>query len=245
TLVDHWEKIEGEAQQDGPAGEPPGAKRALRLKAGDVLIFEEVIGPKTGNPADADPRHRQAVRLTRVTPAIDPLYHPFSSDYGQPIVEIEWCSEDALTFPLCLSAKMPPPDCDCREGISVARGNVILVHNSVPYEEPVGTVDSLPPEPVCATDCEHAETLVTARDFGPHLSQRPLTFSQPLPACGCASEAIVQDPRRALPRNSLSGESTPPRGGAASSSGAASAKWRAKSDLLGSSPDDNDFVVEM
>src|SRR4029077_2790239 len=201
TLVDHWEKIEGEAQQDGPAGEPPGAKRALRLKAGDVLIFEEVIGPKTGNPADADPRHRQAVRLTRVTPAIDPLYHPFSSDYGQPIVEIEWCSEDALTFPLCLSAKMPPPDCDCREGVSVARGNVILVHNSVPYEEPIRTVDSLPPEAVCATDCvpaersapptgAPAETLVLARDFRPHLSKRPLTFSEPLPACGCASEVI-------------------------------------------------------
>jgi hypothetical protein len=245
TLVDSWQNIDGRGQQDRPAGEPPGTKRTLRLKAGDVLIFEEVIGPKTGNPADADPRHRQAVRLTKVTPAIDPLYHPFSSDYGQPIVEIEWCSEDALTFPLCLSAKMPPPDCDCREGISVARGNVILVHNSVPYEEPVGTVDSLPPEPVCATDCEPAETLVTARDFRPHLSQRPLTFSQPLPTCGCACEVIVQDPRRALPWICLTGTSTPPQGAAASSSVAASTKWRAKSDLLGSSIDDNDFVVEM
>src|SRR6185436_16118503 len=109
TLVDTWEKAEGDGQQDGPAGEPPGTRRALRLKAGDVLIFEEVIGPGTGNPADANPAHRQAVRLTKVTPAVDPLYHPFSSDYGQPVVEIEWCSEDALSFPLCLSAKMPPP----------------------------------------------------------------------------------------------------------------------------------------
>lgn len=66
-------------------GEPPGAIRALNLKAGDVLIFEEVIGPGTGNPSDADPRHRQAVRLTRVTPAIDPLYHPYGPDWGQPV----------------------------------------------------------------------------------------------------------------------------------------------------------------
>ena len=28
------------------------------IKAGDVLIFEEVIGPKTGDPDDADPAHR-------------------------------------------------------------------------------------------------------------------------------------------------------------------------------------------
>src|SRR6185437_4138660 len=44
---------------------PPGTVRALHLQVGDVLIFEEVIGPKTGNLADADPKHRQAVRLPR------------------------------------------------------------------------------------------------------------------------------------------------------------------------------------
>ena len=33
---------------------------------GDVLIFQEVIGPQTGDPADADLRHRCAVRLTAV-----------------------------------------------------------------------------------------------------------------------------------------------------------------------------------
>ncbi|MEP7187421.1 MAG: putative baseplate assembly protein, partial [Rhodanobacter sp.] len=39
-------------------------QRALRLGVGDLLIFEEVRGPQTGNPADADPAHRHAVRLT-------------------------------------------------------------------------------------------------------------------------------------------------------------------------------------
>jgi hypothetical protein len=249
TLFDVWikdeDRDEGEQQDQAPAGEPPGTDRALRLKVGDILLFEEVIGPKTGNPADADPMHRQAVRLTRVTPAIDPLYHPFSDDYGQPIVEVEWCSEDALTFPLCLSAIMPPPDCNCREGISVARGNVILVHNSARYEEDIGTVDSLPPVPACATDCEPAETPVTPRDFGPHLSKVPLTFSEPLPVCGCASTMIWQDPRRALPWIHLTGTSTPPEKAEVSSFVPQSARWTAKRDLLESSPDDNDFVVEM
>ena len=61
---------------------PQGATSAtlvdtgLHLCPGDVLIFEEVIGPKTGNPSDADPTHRQAVKLTKVKPGTDRLYNP-------------------------------------------------------------------------------------------------------------------------------------------------------------------------
>ena len=50
---------------------PKGATEATllgtfaKLQAGDVLIFQEMVGPQTGNPADADVRHRCAVRLTR------------------------------------------------------------------------------------------------------------------------------------------------------------------------------------
>src|SRR5262249_28653171 len=91
TLLDAWVP-----SSDGPP------QRALSLAVGDVLVFEEVIGPHTGNPADADPKHRQAVRLTKVTPVVDPLYD--REAHGRPVVRIEWCCEDALTFPLCLSA---------------------------------------------------------------------------------------------------------------------------------------------
>jgi hypothetical protein len=51
---------------------PHGAVRAAlaghypALRAGDVLVLEEVVGPETGAPADADAAHRHAVRLTRV-----------------------------------------------------------------------------------------------------------------------------------------------------------------------------------
>lgn len=44
------------------AGHYPG------LRPGDVLILEEVLGPRTGFAADADSGHRHAVRLTRVDP---------------------------------------------------------------------------------------------------------------------------------------------------------------------------------
>ena len=105
---------------------PKGATRAtlqddstkrLCLRAGDVLIFEERLGPDTGLTADADPARRHAVRLTRVVPEatsvldqqtreIDRTPGPLVTDAltSQAIVEIEWAAEDALPFPLCISA---------------------------------------------------------------------------------------------------------------------------------------------
>src|SRR5262249_23573579 len=44
---------------------------------GDVLIFEEIVGPLTGEAEDADPSHRWAVRLTRVR-AFDGKNHPLT-----------------------------------------------------------------------------------------------------------------------------------------------------------------------
>jgi hypothetical protein len=184
-----------------PAGDgPPGTVRALHLQAGDVLIFEEVTGPRTGNTTDADPAHRQAVRLTRVTPGIDPLYHPSDPSFGQPIVEIEWAPQDALTFPLCISAQAPPPDCSCREDISVARGNVILVDHGAGGSETVGIVPTQSTTEHCPTKCKPGETEILPRLFRPTLHGIPLTFRQPIPPGVCsAAEMLVQDPRQALP----------------------------------------------
>ncbi|HEV2740007.1 MAG TPA: hypothetical protein VGU66_15620 [Candidatus Elarobacter sp.] len=197
----------------------------------DVLIFEEVIGPGTGNAADADPAHRQAVRLTKVTPGVDQLY-------DVPVVEIEWCSEDALTFPLCISARMPAPDCTCREHISVARGNVILVDHGATVTETLGTVPTDASTARCATDCEPAGVVLTPGRFCPVLQQPPLTFAQDLPPCGCASVVFAQDPRRALPRVTLSGTLDTPGGPLTST-------WTARADLLESEPGDSVFVAEI
>ena len=208
TLTDTWVPPSGvkpDAKEAQASDGPPATVRALQLHVDDVLIFEEVIGPKTGNPADADPRHRQAVRLTRVTAAVDHLYN---LPYGQPLVEIEWAPEDALAFPLCISTLAPPPDCTCMENVSVARGNAILVDHGRPTGETLGTVPTESAVERCPTDCAPAEVQIVPARFRPSLHERPLTWSQPLPPDGSAAALIAQDPREALPWIKV--ESIPP-----------------------------------
>lgn len=106
------------AATDAVAATAP--QRALKLVAGDLLIFEEVLGPQTGNPADADPTHRHAVRLTDVRTSIDPLD-------GTLLLEVAWDPCDALPFDLCLSVRTPSPGCAWLHDVSLARGNVLLV----------------------------------------------------------------------------------------------------------------------
>lgn len=208
-------KVVAAAESAPPApGEdaPPGTERLLKLKVGDVLIFEEVKGAKNGTSNDADPRHRQAVRLTKVTPIIDPLYHPYKDtfdkdtpgkQYGQPVVEIEWDSEDALTFPLCISVKAPAPQCDCMEDVSIALGNVILIDAGGDTSETLGIVPTQSTNAKCPSCCQPGEVSIVPGLFRPPLTQQPLTFSQPLsPPCS-ATDFMDQDPRQALPWISL------------------------------------------
>jgi hypothetical protein len=196
ALVDKWvpthtkkHKKTAAALTDGPTE----TERSLQLKADDFLVFEEVLGPHTGNAADADPMHRQAVRLTKVTPTIDKLY-------DQPIVLIEWSIEDALTFPLCLSVQLPAPECTMLPNVTVARGNVMLVDHGASTSEILGTVPTDSTTANCPSPCHPALVQVSAGQFRPTLSQAPLTFSQPEPDGGCSAEEMVpQDPRQALP----------------------------------------------
>ena len=187
--------------------QPPERERQLHLQVGDVLIFEEVIGPRTGNPADADPTHRHAVRLTKVTPGEDTLYDP-----PIPVLEIEWAREDALPFPLCLSAVTDATHgCRYLEEISVVRGNVILVdHGSTQPDEDLGTVPCNSTQAEC--DCEDHPTEITyvPGRFRPMLGKRPLTFSQSIPLDGSLDQRIVpasylllQDARDAKPQITL------------------------------------------
>jgi hypothetical protein len=85
----------------------------LRLRPGDVLIFEAKKSTTNGGEADADPQQRVAVRLTRVDPEA-PLSAgvrgepPIRRDpvSSQAFVEIEWHDTDALPFPLCISKRI-------------------------------------------------------------------------------------------------------------------------------------------
>jgi hypothetical protein len=233
-----------------------GDAQGLHLAVGDVLIFEEVIGPGTGDPADADPAHRQAVCLTHVIETVDALYGSVGVEGGGeapqvtdrvgdrdavqngiPIVEIEWCTEDALTFSLCLSVKLPAPDCTVKAGISVARGNVVLVDHGVSTRETICTVGTLSTTERCGCECEAPEVVTTAEVVTPEISQTPLTYSQPWMDCGCACQLLAQDANQAMPSIRVSVATT-----GMTSDG--NSVWTPVADLLESDATERSFVVE-
>ncbi|MFC5802025.1 putative baseplate assembly protein [Streptomyces formicae] len=122
--------------------------RALELAPGDLLLIEEVRGPRSGTPGDADPAHRQAVRLTSVTPAVD-------RPADQPVLEVTWAPEDALAFPVCLSTR-GGPRCEPVEDVSVARGNVVLADHGRSLFFGGGTPETVtvPPAPAVLGSCD-------------------------------------------------------------------------------------------
>ena len=184
----------------------------LFLAEGDLLLFEEIISPTTGTKGDADPTHRHAVRLTKVVKSTDPLN-------GTDVIDIEWYEEDALPFPLCLSARVSqggglPKIAE----VSIARGNVVLadhgmrVHN-VPLI-PAITPDDLPYRPsIPDTGLCFRETFVY-----PFMREKPAKF------------AIHQNPRNALADLRLHDQQE---------------TWIPRRDLLGSDRFAPDFVVEV
>jgi hypothetical protein len=244
---------------------PAGATRAtlcdgteeagrLRLRAGDVLVFQERRGPDTGKEEDADPGHRHAVRLTRVAPEAkltddghDREPGPRHTDplTGQAVVEVEWAAEDALPFPLCLSAVADDrryfPD------ISVALGNVVLADHGRTIKgewlEKVPKADERLAVVRGGDDCcEPSEPVERAPRFRPRLKEGPLTFTVPL----TRTEGRGQRTQKALPASSvyerdmrvvLPAISLRPRGGGI--------VWRPKRDLLSSDEFAPDFVAEV
>jgi hypothetical protein len=176
-----------------PASSSSAAKqRILHLQAGDVLLFEEVIGPGTGSPADADPSHRHFVRLTAVKPTVDAAYETN-------VLEIQWAVADALPFPLCLSAIGPAPSCANLAEVSVARGNAFLVdHGAWVMNELLGTVPLAATRQLCEGVADGAEIEVDGGTFQPALQQGPLTLRVPLKPSAPASDCLIQDPRNAV-----------------------------------------------
>lgn len=86
---------------------PTGATSATlcdafpHLQVGDVLIFQEMMSPRTGEVDGAEPTHRCAVRLTKVTVTKDPLGKlllPPSSLLPEPVIVEEYIEEDDETI---------------------------------------------------------------------------------------------------------------------------------------------------
>lgn len=217
----------------------PGKR--LLLRRGDVLIFEEALGPGSGLAPDADPLHRHAVRLTQVDPEAvleiggagipersagalrtDPLT-------GQAYVEIAWDAADALPFSLCLAAEIDgQPVAD----LSIARGNIVLADHgrTMPLTALGETAEVLqPPE---AGDRER-----------PFLSKGPLTQQarvrdqqgalRPFDPDSPASHAFTWQAGHALPAIQLAEPAAP------------GVNWFPQRDLLGSDRFAREFVVEV
>lgn len=96
----------------------------LPLYKGDLLLLEEVKGPETGLPTDADLNHRQVVRLLDVKKTKDDLQEDKNTGEPLKITQVIWSSLDALTFPLSVSSQRD--DGIISEEVSVARGNLVL-----------------------------------------------------------------------------------------------------------------------
>ncbi|WP_433727417.1 putative baseplate assembly protein [Actinoplanes sp. CA-051413] len=203
--------VDGPPQPEQPdASERKGGgddTRVLHLRPGDVLIFAEATGPRTGVPGDADSTHSQAVRLTSVTPARDDLYR-------QPLLEVSWSREDALSFPLCVTAR-GGPRCEDLE-VGVAFGNVVLVEHgrsldwcggsTETHEQPVLRQELScpdPPEFGCASDGSAvpgpAYPPIEAR-FRPALRRGPVTQRAPFPAPATVARAQAEQLRGAPER---------------------------------------------
>jgi hypothetical protein len=156
------------------------------LETGMVLVFVEKRGPRTGNEADADPQHRHAVRLTDVQPGADPIgswfEDPLAPATPVDITEIAWADEDALPFPLCVSATAH--DGDYHDDVSIALGNIVLADHGRTIEQPELLVPEPDPRLAVAvasagagSHCDPAEPVPAPPRFTPLLHEVPLTMA--------------------------------------------------------------------
>ena len=121
------------------------------------------------------------------------------------------------------------------EGISVARGNIILVDHgrTIKQDPPFDPVPTEQTEVCCEGEGRVSETTLTAGKFRPHLSRGPLVFAEPLARNAAASRLLNQHPRCAIPSVQLSATTSEPN------------EWLPRLDLLSSDGEAAHFVVEV
>lgn len=238
------------------------------LKINDVLILEEILGPKTGSESDANPENRHAIKITEISIDTD---FDFSETPAQviDITIIKWSEEDAMPFPLCTSAVL---DVDAREEVfevSVARGNVVLadhgssfsdmdvVSDEVPFDNLESSLSpSLMPKnkyyyanASSGNSCETVLPKPIVSRFNPKLKAYPLTHSERINFIEddasdlniSAKKMLKQDIRNSIPAIYLNEILE-----TGSSFEIKDDSWRAVKDLLiDSSLLDPHFVVEM
>jgi hypothetical protein len=172
---------------------PVGATRAtllggteLELAAGDVLVFEEVLGTQSGLEVDADQSHRHVVRLNAdPVVRVDPLT-------SATVLDIGWHVQDALPFALCLREFAGPGG--ERRRASVAHGNVVLADHGRTFVD----------QPLSPAQVSQVER------YRPVLREVGLTHRAPYDHDQArrtsAASATTQEPRSVAPHIQLDGD---------------------------------------
>jgi len=155
----------------------------VNLQSGTVLVFKEAKGPNTGEREDADPNHRCAVRLTKVSFTSDPIGGQFDLyPSGNPVdvTAIEWDTADALPFPVCISSQVGSQYFD---EVSIALGNIVLADDGNTFESE--ELDPVPaPNPALALvataeedPCNKVPATPAPARYRPRLQNAPVTFA--------------------------------------------------------------------
>jgi len=217
TLLGHWPELV--ISDDNP---------------GQFILFEEVLGPNTGEAEDANPDHRQVIHLTRVTLSSDPLDNT-------EITEICWGQQDALSFPLCISSETnidadnPVPLAD----VSIARGNIVLVDHGETISENLPTVPKpwlYYPMDKDSQRCNPGERQDIPVRYRPRLSENPLSHGAAAPGINTAAvDILLPTIEQVEPLVvSLQGDN-----------GSGPLPWPIRPDLLNSNDSDPHAVVEL
>jgi hypothetical protein len=195
-----------------------GSRAELALQRGDVLVFEELLGPDSGLSADADPNHRHAVRLVG-----DPR-ELTDQLTGEQVLELEWHAEDALPFPLCLWELADAEG--HRLPVSVARANIVLADHGRRIDHELEVSAGSDPD-------QHRgitpSVVPVGAHYRPRLLAEDITHSAALRQPASATASLEQNPGEAEPVVSLFDGVE---------------KWAPQRDLLASGRFDNRFVIE-
>ena len=227
-------------QATGQASSPP-------LAEGDFLLLEEIRGPLSGHPADADREHRQVMRIDGpVEETEDPLYGDVLSadsegrrvllqpngggDPALPLLRVRFHPSDALAFPACLSAR--PPGEEVLRHVTVARGNMVLADHGITTEDVFETADLPGGRPL------EAEARLRLR-----LSRGPITQqSEPEPVVYDGATARSLTDRTELGRAASEAR---PAVALLATSPTGDDLWTPVPDLLDSPPNAEHFVPEV
>ena len=197
----------------------------LALTKGMVLIAEEVLSATTGRAPDADRSHRCALRLISVEPGKDELT-------GVDLQLVRWHADDALPFPLCVTAEFGQGGATELRQIAVMRGNTVLADQGLTR----AAESMLPP-------------LVPAgKPYRPQLRESGIAYAEvykhqtALDQGWSAARALQQDPCRATPANMQLQTDDPSQFGDQNLPGAL--PWTPQRDLLASDRFAQEFVVE-